>query len=360
MPAFAYHAVDPRGKRHRGTEEAASPLAVTRVLEGRGLLVLEVAEQEARAARGVPGFGRRRAVLEATRALASLLAAGLPLSRALGVTEGLVGPGIATSVASIRSRIERGDALHAALADYPHLFPPLHVGVVRAGEQSGDLAGAFRRLEAQLGREQALRSRLVSASIYPAILAVVGGFAVVLLALFVVPRFADLLQDAGATLPTSTRALLTVSRTALRVWPALVLGPPLLVLFAAVLVGGGASLLDALESAAGSVGDPEAAEEAVRVRLRVREGASFHAALAEGSVFPELLPRLVGVGEESGRLEEFLGKAAELFETRVSHAAERLASLAEPAMILVFGALVGLVALAMLQAIYGVNAGAFR
>lgn len=395
MPAFTYRAVDPAGKRLRGLEDAPSVQDLTRSLESRGLLLLEVGETDRGTARG--GFGRRRAVLEATGALASLLAAGLPLARSLEVAEGLAPGVVGGALAAVRGRVQRGGPVHAALADHPRLFPPLYIGVVRAGERSGDLAGAFSRLEEQLERDQALRSKLVSASIYPLILAVVGGVAVVLLTLFVLPRFAELLADAGAALPTSTAALLAVSRTAVALWPALVLGPPLLVLLAAswlatesgrraasrlmlwipglrqlrrealaarfarlvaVLVGGGAPLLDALEDAGESMGDPVARDEAVRVRFRVREGAPLHRALEEGMVFPPLLSRLVAVGEESGRLGEFLDKAGELFETRVTHAAERLASLAEPVMILVFGALVGVVALSLLQAVYGVNAGA--
>lgn len=394
MPAYAYRAVDDGGTRHRGTEEAATPAELTRALERRGLLVLAVSESRAPKTR--TGLGRRRGLLEATRTLASLLDAGLPLARALEVAESLAGGGVAEVLAVVRTRVQRGDPLHTALADHPRLFPPIYVGVVRAGERGGDLAGAFRRLDAQLEREQALRSKLLSASIYPLILAIVGGVAVVLLTLFVLPRFADLLLDDGATLPTSTRVLLTVSTGAVAVWPVLLLGPPLAVLaisgwlttdagrrFAArsllalpgigslrqqalaarfarltgVLTAGGAPLLDALDDAAGSLGDPAARDEAVRIRLRVREGASLNRALAEGSVFPPLLSRLVAVGEESGRLEEFLGKAAEVFEARLTRATERLATLAEPVMILVFGALVGLVALSLLQAIYGVNAG---
>lgn len=318
MPAFAYDAVDDRGARHRGTEDAASPSELTGVLERRGLLVLDVTEAETGPG---PRFGRRRAVLEATRALASLLGSGLPLARALEVTEGLVGGGIGGALATVRRRVQRGDPLHEALADHPRLFTPVYVGVVRAGERAGDLAGAFRSLESQLEREQALRSKLLSASIYPLILATVGGVAVVLLTLFVLPRFAELLVDAGAQLPTSTHLLLSVSDAAVAVWPALVLGPPLLVVLGSVwlsteqgrrvaarvllavpgvrslrrqalagrfarltdvLITGGAPLLAALEDAAGSVGDPVARDEIVRIRLRVREGASLQAALGEG------------------------------------------------------------------------------
>lgn len=395
MPTFAYQAVDPSGKRLRGLEEASTVEDLTRSLEGRKLLVLQVREPEG--VRLGEGLGRRRGVVEATRAMASLLAAGLPLARALEVAEGLAPGPVSEAFALVRGRVQRGDALHTALADHPRLFPPHSIGVVRSGERSGDLATAFSRLEAQLEREQALRTRLLSASIYPLILAIVGGVAVVLLTLFVLPRFAELLADAGASLPASTATLLDISQTALAVWPALVIGPPLVVVLTAtwlatkpgrraasqlilsipglrrlrrdalaarfarlvaVLIGGGAPLLEALRDAGESMGDPIAREEVEQVRFRVREGAALHGALAGGTVFPALLPRLVAVGEESGRLEEFLDKAGELFETRVTHATERLASLAEPVMILVFGAFVGLVAMSLLQAVYGVNAGA--
>ena len=126
------------------------------------------------------------------------------------------------------------------------------------------------------------------------------------------------------------------------------------------LHGGGAPLLSALDDATESLGDPIAREEASRIRARVREGGSLHQAIEEGTLFPPLLSQLVAVGEESGRLEEFLLKAADIFEGRTDRAVQRLMSLLEPAMIVVFGAVVALVALSLLQAIYGVNAGSFR
>jgi general secretion pathway protein F len=127
-----------------------------------------------------------------------------------------------------------------------------------------------------------------------------------------------------------------------------------------VLVGGGAPLLSALEQAAECLPDPLARDELVRIRGRVREGVSLHKAVNEGGLFHPLLPQLVAVGEESGRLQEFLLKAAELFEERTERGAQRLVTLLEPAMILSFGLVVAVVALSVLQAIYGVNAGVYR
>jgi type II secretory pathway component PulF len=270
---------------------------------------------------------------------------------------------------------------------------------VRAGERSGDLSGAFVRLAVQLEREAELRARLLSALIYPAALAGVGAVAVLILLLFVLPRFAELLAGAGATLPSSTSTLLAISAATRAYWPAILgglvavafgfgaarttdagrralsrlalamplVGPLRRTLLGArfarltgVLVGGGAPLLAALDDAVHSITDPIAQDEVARVRGRVREGISLNAAIAEGALFPPTLAQLIAVGEESGRLHEFLVKAADIFEERTARTTTRLVALAEPAMMVVFGGAVGFVALSLLQAVYAVNAGAFR
>ena len=127
-----------------------------------------------------------------------------------------------------------------------------------------------------------------------------------------------------------------------------------------VLVGGGAPLLTALDDTIQSLEDPIAREEVERIRTRVREGASLRAATADCTIFPPLLPQLIGVGEDSGRLREFLFKAADILLERTERITQRLATLAEPAMIVAFGGIVALIALSLLQAIYGINASSFR
>ncbi len=399
-PAFAYRAVDSGGGRVRGRAEATDPEALARRLEQRGLLLLkaETAGPAYGAAGFRLGFGRKREVLELTRALAALLPAGLPLAPALGAASNVVTGEVASSLQQVREQVERGDSLAAALSQHQDLFSPLYIGLVRAGERSGDLAGAFTRLAGQLEREEELRSRLLSASIYPMILATLGGLAVVVLLIFVIPRFAELLEGAGAALPRSTTIVLGISTTIRRFWPVLI-ALPLLGAFAAAwawgsdegrrlgtkvmlrlpllrafkrlalaaqfarltgtLLGGGAPLLSALNDTTESLSDPVARDETVRIRARVREGVSLNDAIAEGALFPRLLAQLTAVGVESGRLQEFLLKAAEIFEGKTERAMQRLVTVAEPAMIVVFGTVVALVALALLQAIYSVNAGVF-
>src|SRR5581483_11843091 len=136
MPNFAYHAVDGSGKRLRGSAQAVSPGALTRSLEERGLLVLEVAESSG-AAQTRSGFriGRRREVLEFTRAMAALLPVGMPLAQALQAAAGVTSRDVHAAILEVRSRVERGDTLAAALAEHRTLFSPLYIGLVRAGEK---------------------------------------------------------------------------------------------------------------------------------------------------------------------------------------------------------------------------------
>ncbi|HEY4321309.1 MAG TPA: type II secretion system F family protein [Gemmatimonadales bacterium] len=401
MPTFAYQAVDAGGKRSRGTASAASSVALTRLLQERGLLVLDVADAPDGAVEGAERFrfGRRRDVLEVTRALAALLPVGMPLAQALRAAGGVATGDVRGAIDDVRERVERGDTLSTALAAHSRLFSPLYVGLVRAGERSGDVDGAFARLATQLERDDALRGRVLSAAIYPLLLATAGTAAVMVLMFFVLPRFVTLLEGSGAELPTSTRLLLALSHFLHVAWPVLLLIPLAIAGFAGwaqstddgrrawsrtmlalplvrtlrqyalaarfsrlvgVLLGGGAPLLTALDDTVESLSDPIARDDAVRVRARVREGISLRAAVAEGTLFPPLLAQLIGVGEDAGELRTFLLKAADIFEERTERATQRLAALAEPGMIVVFGAIVAFVALSLLQAIYGINANSFK
>jgi len=400
LPSYAYRAVDAAGRRTKGRLVATTAAAVTRELETRGLLALDVQEAaDVAAAEGGFGFGRRRAVLEFTRAVAALLPAGMPLARALRAAIATSPEKARPAFEQVRARVERGEELAAALAEHPRLFSPLYIGIVRAGEKSGALDDAFTRLSAHLEREEELRSKLVSMSIYPALLAFVGFASVCVLVLFVLPRFADLLLSAGAALPRSTAIILGIATSARANWRVLLLIPlAFIALFAWLrttptgrrtaavlltripifgswrrqalgaafarmvgeLLSGGAPLLNALADARDCMDDSVARAETDRIRTRVREGGALNAAIAEGGLFPPVLAQLVALGEEAGRLADFLLKSADLLERKTERAVERMVALAEPAMIVLFGGLVALVALALLQAIYGVNASSFR
>jgi general secretion pathway protein F len=376
-----------------------SPEAVVRDLEGRGLIALTV-EEDQRGSNGTGGLGlgRRRAVLEFTRAVAALLPAGMPLARALAAGALAAPESVRPTLDTVRSKVDRGEDLASALAEHPRLFSSLYIGIVRAGEKSGSLDTAFQRLAEHLERESELRSKLVSMSIYPVLLGLVGIAAVLVLVLFVLPRFSDLLLSSGTALPATTAAVVGVAMTVQEQWWVVALVPVLVVAgltwlrttdagrrtsartlvrlplvgawrrqhlgasFARMvgeLLAGGAPLILALQDARDCMTDSVAQEETDRIRVQVREGGSLHASIAEGGIFPPVLSQLVALGEDSGRLADFLLKSAELLEKKTEQTLERLVALLEPAMIVGFGGIVAVVALALLQAIYGVNAGSF-
>jgi type II secretory pathway component PulF len=398
MPVFTYRAVDAVGRRTQGRVTAATDAAAARELETRGLLALDLREGGAEEGGGKGGAGgkKRRALLEFTRGMAALLPAGMPLSRALAASMNTSPKEIHGILAEVQERVQRGDTLSTALGEHPELFSPLYVGIVRAGEQSGSLDSAFIRLTSHLERDEELSAKLISSSIYPIVLAVVGIASVLVLLLFVLPRFAQMLEGSGSSLPRSTAIVMGIAEGAKAVWPvfvvlpfavmgilawmrsspvgrrvgsSLLLGLPVVggwrrqalaarfARMAGELVGGGVPLLHALRDTAECMGDPTAQEGIEKVRHRVREGSPLHRAVAEIKIFPPELWQLIALGEESGRLADFLLKGADFLERRTERSLERMVSLVGPVMIVIFGGIVALVALSLLQAIYGINPG---
>ncbi|HEY0151356.1 MAG TPA: type II secretion system F family protein [Longimicrobium sp.] len=397
MPSFAWRAADAAGRTLRGVEDAASPAALERALGARGLYPLEVAPAPARdaAERRGGGRGKRAEMVESIRYLATLLSAGFPLDRALGAVARVAGRNdVAAAVAEVRARVRGGARLAEGMAEHPDIFPRFAVGMVRAGERGGYLGESLDRLAVQLEREQALRARLASAMLYPAVMVLVGAGALATLFVQVLPRFVELLADTGSQLPRSTALLLATGDFAGRWWPALLMAPVLLAAgLAAVrateegrlavdqallrapvagkirrsvaavrlaralstLLRSGMPILPALETAAEAQSDAAVAADVLRVREEVRAGDGLAVSLRRGGVYPFSFLQMVEVGEEGGRLPEMLERAADAMEGEVERSLERLLRLVEPVMIVAFGGAVGFVALSLLQAIYGIQ-----
>jgi type II secretory pathway component PulF len=394
MATFSYHAVTPAGQARRGTEEATSATDLERALASRGMYLLR-AEPGAAARPG--GMRSRRAdVVEAVRYLAILIEAGFTLDRALGTTARVVArPDIAAALRAVQEGVRGGQSLADALSA-AGIFPPLAVAMSRAGERGGHLSEALTRLAAHLDREERVREQLVSALIYPALLLVVGGAALLTLVLYVLPRFATLLDETGAALPRSTAFVLGASgfigrwwilllgallagvavaaayrgtTAGRRNWDAALLRLPLVGplrqrLAAArfgrtlsTLLSSGLPILGSLDLASQGLTDAAVAEEVVRAREEVRGGHRLGPALSRAAIFPYVFLQMVALGEESGQLPEMLDRAASLAEQELERGMERLVRLVEPILIVVFGAVIGLVALALLQALYGVRVG---
>lgn len=401
MPRFSWQAATAGGRTLRGTEEAPTEGALERALAGRGLypVAIRPAGRGEGERRGRGWVSRRADVAESVATLAALLEAGLPLERALEVTaQGAARRDVAEGLEEVRRAVRGGGRVAEAVAARRDLFPPVAAGLLGAAERGGHMADAMRRLADGMEREGALRARVVSALTYPVLLAAVGTAATTILLAYVLPQFVELLADAGAALPTSTALLLAASRAFTRFWPLLVLAAgaagfawwsvrrseggrertdawllrvpvlgPLRARYAAThvartlgtLLSGGVPLLPALAAAADAAPDAAVAADLRAAAGSVRRGEALSAALERGRGFPHLLPRLARVGEETGEMDAMLLRAADMLQAELERRLERAVSLLEPAMILLFGALVGGVALSLLQAIYGIHAGAF-
>lgn len=402
MATFAYRATDVRGEVRNGLVQGASPAQAKAALQREGLYPLAL-EERAPAAPARAGFGTAfhrlrspRAEIPAfTRSLASFLAAGFPLDRALAMCAELVShPRLEAALRRIRREIQQGKGFAAALEGERELFDPLYTSTVGAAERAGALEAGLANLAGHLEERRELQSQIQSILLYPALMALVGGLAVGVLLVFVIPRFVTILAGTGQNLPWATSLLLTISgvftgfwwalailaaaafalghrwlQTAggRRAWDAWKLSVPLAGGFLrklvaarfsralATLLQNGVPLPSALRLAAETVGNTVAAQAVRDAQARVREGESLAGALGRFEVFPEAALRMVAVGEETGRLEDMLSRAAELYEGEVRRDLRTMVGMVEPAMILLMGGLVGFVALAMIQAVFSIN-----
>jgi general secretion pathway protein F len=401
VTTFAYRAADRHGRTLDGVMEAPDARAVVERLRQDACYPIRIAPREERArALAWPVLTaqrvRGRDLVAFTQELATLVEAGLPLDRALAILGELTPSRRLRSIAGALLEAVRGGAsLGDALAQHqPRPFSRLYVNMVRAGERGGVLDATLKRLGEYLEEAQALRETLVSALIYPALLATVGAGAVVFLMTFVIPRFADIFRDLGGAIPVPTQVLLEVSGGLQRYWWVLALAALALGLGARValatprarlaadrlvlrlpLVGeivrkgetarftrilgtllrSGVPLIGALVVVKEMLSSRPLARAVDGLADGVRSGAGLFRPMAAAEVFPPLAVHMVRVGEETGRLEEMLLKVGAVLEADTRRRLTRLVALAEPVIILAMGLLIGFIVLAMLLAIFSIS-----
>jgi len=403
VPFFAYKAADQRGQTIDGVMEATDARSVVERLQRDAYFPIQVAPQREHS--GLAGLARAgwrqrgirgRDLVAFTQQLATLLEAGLPIDRALGIQEGLTAsPRLRAIIGDVLRSVRGGTSLGEALAKHhPRPFSRLYVNMVRAGERGGVLEQTLRRVAEFLEEAQEFRDTLVSALIYPTLLAAVGGAAVVFLMTFVIPRFADIFRDLGSTIPLPTQVLMVVSSwlrhywwavagailagaLGIRVWVAtpagrlqadrIVLRLPLLgpialqtevARFARItgtLLRSGVPMLAALGVVKEMMGNQVLARAVDSLGDGVRGGAGLSKPMVDTGVFPALAVHMVRVGEETGRLDEMLLKVGATFETDTRKNLKRMVALIEPGIILVMGLVVGFIVVAMLLAILSIT-----
>ena len=399
MTAYRYEALDAAGKTGTGLLEADNVKSARAQLRGKGLVPLTVAPVAA--ADGAVATRFRRRVFSATtlavwtRQLAGLVAAGLPLERALTALSSEAEDARQRElVAHLRSEVNAGSPFARALAAAPREFDEVYRAVVAAGESSGALGTVLEKLADDLEERQALRAKVLGAMLYPAIVSLIAIVIVIFLVTYVVPQVATVFTSSKRALPALTLAMMGIS-SFVREWGWLVLlaGAGALSAFIwmrrdagfrertdaaflrlplagrlargynaarfgstlAMLAGAGVPILKALQAAAETLGNRAMRADAMDALVQVREGAPLAAALAAKKRFPGLLPMFARLGEQTGQLPVMLQRAAAQLSAEVQRRALAMATILEPLLIVVMGVVVMLIVLAVLLPIIQLN-----
>ena len=396
MAAFRYEAVDAAGRPRRGLLDAASARAARDALRGEGLYPTAVDALSGSPSARIDTTRLAQGILAlVTRQLATLVSSGMPLDQALAaVAEQADHPGAVRVLTAIREQVAAGETLASALSRFPRTFSQLYRGLAAVGAESGQLGHVLSRLADYLEARQALRQKFVAALIYPALVTLIALAVIATLLLYVVPQIVAVYQQSRQTLPWLTRALIAGSdfaratgwywigllavlaigaALALRRerwrerWQAWLLATPVVgtilrgldtARFAstlAILIGSGAPLLRALETAGGVVWARPIRQAALAAGALVREGVSLARALASQRVFPALLVHLVANGEASGQLPAMLDRAAREQDADVERRLTWLAALVQPVLIVFMGAIVLVLVLAVMLPIVSMN-----
>jgi general secretion pathway protein F len=392
---YRYRAVYPDGRVEQGAVEALTREAAATLVSDRGLFPLEVAHAPEQVNRGNTLPARDLAL--GLRVLANLLEAEMPMSRALGAFEELAPASWTPGMAQLRDDVREGHSLASALSRSSLAFPALVIGIIQAGESGSGLAAAVRASAELTEASAATRAAIRAVLVYPVILAVAGVASVWLLVGIVLPRFAAILADLGQTLPASTRLVLTAASVArvaalpagvvavvllllwrrwtttddgVRRWHGWLLSTPVIgsIRFATgtaracaatgALLRSGVPVASALQHAARASGDAALGARLLVARGEVVTGQRIGRAIAESAALTPTAVRLVRAGEETGRLAEMFEHAARIERDRAQEATRSAVQMLEPAIILVFGGVVALIAAALLQAVYSVRPGA--
>ena len=400
MPAYRFEALDASGKSSTGLLEADNAKAARAQLRAQALVPLAVS-QVASAGTEATGVRFKRAVFSSTslavwtRQLAGLVGAGLPLERALtAVGDEAEDPRQRELVAHLKSEVNAGSPFARALTSAPREFNEVYRGVVAAGEQSGALGPVLERLADDLEERQELRGKLIGATLYPAIVSVIAIVIVIFLVTYVVPQVASVFTSSKRALPALTIGMLALSSfvrsfgwvillgavgaaTTLLLmlrneafrerFDAAWLGLPLVgklsrgynaARFAgtlAMLAGAGVPILKALQAAAETLGNRAMRADALDALVQVREGAPLALALAGKKRFPPILAMFSRQGEQTGQLPKMLDRAARQLGNEVQRRALQMATILEPLLIVVMGAVVLLIVLAVLLPIIQLN-----
>jgi general secretion pathway protein F len=401
MPVYAYRAKKDPQNIVEGRVEGRSEKEAIEKINALGYIPVHVEECGVSASRDTTSFNRSvgkirpAEVTIISRQLASLLKAGVPILAALNIiSEQSENASLKAMVRNVHDAVKEGSTFSGTLMQYPQVFPPIYIAMVRVGEDSGSLPEMLLRISDYRSKQEEMFARFRMALAYPMLMAMVGVGTIIFMLTFVMPRLLNIYNNIDQRLPLPTRILISVSE-GLRHWGIWILLVLIAVIFVAaqqlksaagrsflsvfklhvpvfgkfilkaelsrfcrtleLLIKSGIPILKGLE-----VGIPILENEVIKGKLRtsykdLEQGGSFGRSLKSSSLFPLFMTNLLIVGEESGKLDEALSEVASSYERDTDEAIKVMSSLLEPLMILGMGLIVGFIVIAMLLPIFEIN-----
>ena len=395
---YQYEAVDKNGQRVTGVLNTPSEATAEQALWQQGLTIVRLAparRQQSLTAMFPTFFGvKRPEVLLFSRQLATLLESGITILAGLRLLAEQAGSrAMRETLLEIIGALQQGQPFSAALAAHPFAFPPLYARTIMVGEHTGHLEDTLRQLAIYFEKEQALSRKIRDALTYPIFVMFVAVFVVVIMLTVALPPIVDLFETFNATLPLPTRILMSVSKFATTYGAYVLFGGLVLAAFTAwwggtpsgrsardrvllrvplvgrvslygqiarfartssVLVRAGLPLPEVMELALQAIDNVVVYDALERVRLALLAGQGFAIPLSSERIFPAMLGQMARVGEETGTLENNLATLADFYEEDVDRRVKTLTSLAEPALTVVVGGIVGFIAVAMVTPMYSI------
>ncbi|WP_019141971.1 type II secretion system F family protein [Noviherbaspirillum massiliense] len=386
---FAWEGKDKTGKIVRGELRAQGEAVVNATLRRQGILVTKVKKKTFKSGKKIT----EKDITLFTRQLATMMKAGVPLLQSFDiVSKGHANPSVAKLLQDIRADVETGSSLNQAFRKFPLYFDPLFCNLVAAGEQAGILEDLLTRLALYKEKTLAIKGKIKSALFYPISILVVAFVVTSVIMIWVVPAFKEVFKSFGADLPAPTLFVMAISDFFVAYWyiifgglfaglylffqswkrspkvqrfmdktllQAPVFGPvirkgtiarwtrTLATMFAA-----GVPLVEALDSVGGASGNAVYVDATKKIQTEVATGTSLTVAMQNAEVFPNMVTQMVSIGEESGALDQMLGKVADFYEQEVDEAVESLSSLMEPLIMAILGVLIGGLVVAMYLPIF--------
>src|SRR4051794_15286365 len=394
---YSFKATDVTGLPQKGELVAASKQAVTEQLLARGLTVTTIEEKKTglNMELALPKRVKPSDLTIMTRQLATMVSSGMTLLRAFYVLEEQVEhPKLKEVLGKVREDIEGGQLLSGALANHPKVFNPLYVAMVRAGEAGGVLEESLERIAVQLEADDSLRRQVKAAMMYPAVVLSFAFIVLIALIAFIVPVFVGVFKDFGGDLPAITKFTVALSHAVTHQWYLLLAGGIGIVVgfrkwkssdvgrpqwdalrmrfpmkigdtvqkialarwsrtFSA-LYSAGVPILQAIEVTGQTAGNSVIEKAMDEVVESVKAGGQIATPLRDNSVFPAMVSQMIAVGEETGGLDAMLNKVADFYEDEVAAAVKAMTSILEPIMIVLVGAIVGFVVIAMYMPMFKV------